>query len=92
MKGNKMKVTKFRNTIHLKLDHPNESIYDNEELFWNDLYIEFSDGWKYLHDCNRDKVCFLDNYGFDVFNELRTGKTVVLHYRKNDPEYEFNQA
>ena len=85
-----MKVIKFKNTVHLKLDDLNESIYEpyGDELFWNDLNIESSDGWSYLHDSNRNQVCFLDGYGFNIVDELKTGKTVVLYYRENDPEYE----
>lgn len=88
-----MTVKKFKNTLHLKLDDINESIYEpnNDELFWNDIYIEFSDGWTFLHDANKDKVCFVNDYGYNLFDDLKTGKTVIFHYRENDPEYEFNQ-
>ena len=90
----KMKVTKFKTTLHLKLDSSNESPFEplNDELFWNDIYIESSNSWLYLNDTNRNQVCCVNDYGFDLFNELKTGKTVVFHYRENDPEYEFNQS
>lgn len=88
-----MKVQKFKKTLHLKLDDLNESIFEpyGDELFWNDIYIESSDGWTYLHDTNRNQVCFVDGYHFNLFDDLRKGKTVIFHYRENDPEYEFNQ-
>jgi len=88
-----MTVRKFKKTLHIKLDDPNEDIFNpnNDELFWNDLYIESSDGWLYLHDANRDEVCCVDDYGYNLFNELKTGKKVIFHYRPNDPDYEFNQ-
>ena len=90
-----MKVRKFKNTVHIKLDKDEiddyESIYYNEELFWNDLYIESSDGWLYLHDTNRNEVCFITGYHYNLLDELIEGGTVIFHYRPNDPDYEFNQ-
>ena len=88
-----MTVKKFNKTLHIKLDDPNEDIIypNNDELFWNDIYIETSDGWVYLHDTSRNKVCMVDSYGFNLFDDLKTGKTVIFHYIDNDPDYEFNE-
>jgi len=86
-----MIVKKFKKTLHLKLENLNEDIIENEDLFWNDLYVQSSDGWTYLLDTARNEVCMVDNYGFDLFSELRTGKTVVFYYIENNPEYEFNK-
>ena len=87
-----MKVKKFKKTLHLKLDSVNEDIYEpsGDELFWNDIYISYSDGWVYLHDTNRNEVCMVNDYGYDLFGELKKGKTVIFEYMPNDPEYEFN--
>ena len=84
-----MKVRKFTNTLHLKLETPGESFFEpkDDALFWNDLYIETSDGWLYLYDTSQNRVCLLD---YDILGELKTGKMVVLQYQKNDPDYEFN--
>ena len=88
-----MTVKKFKNTLHLKLDDLNEDIFEpyGDELFLNDIYIESSDGWMYLHDTNRNQVCFVDGYHYNLFDDLRKGGTVIFYYRENDPEYEFNQ-
>ena len=91
IRGAIMKIKKFKNSLHLKLDKGTEFDFNDDDLFWNDLYIETSDGWLYLLDTNRNKVVPLNNYGWDAIRELNEGKTVILSYWDNDPEYEFNQ-
>jgi len=82
-----MIVKKFKNTLHLKLETEDEEFFGNDELFWNDLYVETSGGWLYLLDTNRNKVVQLNDY---YIEELKSGKTVILPYLENDPDYEFN--
>ena len=89
-----MKIRKFANTLHLKLETPGESFFEpkDDALFWNDLYIETSDAWLYLYDASRNRVCFLNDYGYNILDELKTGQMIVLQYHENDPDYEFNHG
>jgi hypothetical protein len=90
-----MIIKKFNKTIHIKLESKESNniynIIDNNDLFRNDLYVVGSDSWLYLLDANRNEVCFLTDYGYNMLEEIAAGKNIILKYQYNDPGYEFNE-
>lgn len=88
-----MKVKFFKKTLHLKRENEEtvQDFYNSDDLFWNDLYIETSDEWKYLWDTGDNVVYALDSYHWDWIDELKKDKTLILHAMPNNPEYEFNK-
>lgn len=89
-----MIVKKFNKTLHIRLEPDDDtdivSIANNDALFWSDIRVVSSGEWLYLKDDNRNEVCMVSDYGFNLMDELSTGKTIVFHYIKNEPDYEFN--
>ena len=54
-------------------------ICELDDLFWNDLRVDyFGTEWLYLIDDNKALVYMINSYGWNNFEELLTGKTVIF--------------
>lgn len=95
-----MIIEKTENELTLILENE-ETVYDvvsSDDFFMADLQFYHSsvDGWQYIYDANRNKVCYVTDYGFDEFDTLLEHGQVTLTYKENDlelyGEYEWNEG
>lgn len=92
-------ITKEEKGLKIAPDNPMsiEEWLNEDEFFWNDLSFHHSnqDGWYYYYDANRDLVFPINDYGYDLFQDMLNGNTVEIEGRENDEtyaDYEWNQA
>ena len=94
-----MKVTKGtidnQPIMTLELDEDDKdngalSVIQNEALFWADITFcgSMMDGWNYFYDANQNLVYPLNDYGYDLIDELIDKGTVTMYGRPNDGDYE----
>ena len=60
-----------------------------DDLFFKDLYYYHSgiDGWIYLYDSNKNLVYPMDDYGYNLFRDLKNGKSIEIMGRENNDDY-----
>jgi hypothetical protein len=61
-----------------------------EELFWHDaeLIQSHMDGWWYVVHMNTDNVFPMDDYGYNLLENLKKGEAIMVAGRSNHDDYE----
>ena len=87
-----MKIIKTKKHLLLKLE--NEKNYfdciENDDLFWNDISFWHSniDGWQFFYDANRNQVIMIDDYGYNIIDELLENGYCYAEYKENEEDYQ----
>lgn len=92
-----MKIIRTKKHLLLKLEKE-KNYYDiiiSKDLFWNDIYFYCSaiDGWQYFYDANIDQIISIDDYKYNIINDLLNNGYCYAQYKQNIDydEYEWNQ-
>ena len=71
-------IKKFKNgNINLKLTESDGFTFIDNEMFWNDMYIQSLDDNLYIVDYNKQLVYDLMNYSINNFIEYLEEKTLI---------------
>jgi len=87
-----MKVIKTEKHLLLKLEDEKDyfDIITSDDLFWNDISFYHSniDGWHFLYDANRNQVICIDDYGYNIINDLLENGYCYAEYKENGEDYQ----
>lgn len=87
-----MKIIKSKKHLLLKLEDE-KTIYDiitSDNLIWNDInfYHSNMDGWQYFYDANRNQVICINDYGYNILEDLLQNGYSYAEYKENNEDYQ----